>query len=279
MAAETPTGKIRLIVNGDDFGISSAANRAIVKAHKEGILTTTSLMVAGNAAGHALSLAKRNPSLGVGLHLTLAAGKSTLKPTEIPGIVNQRFEFDPSPVRAGLRYFFIGDLRPRLRQEINAQFAEFRLAELPLDHVNGHLHFHLHPTVFGLIKRHWTQWGINAVRLTNDPLWTNLKLARGRYVYRLSHALIFGILSRRARTALARRSIKHADATFGLLQNDHLDEQYLISLLQSLAPGTYEVFCHPDESDHAHETAALTSPKVREIVQDRGIELIRYQDL
>lgn len=279
MAPKDKPGAIRLIVNGDDFGISSGANRSIIKAHQEGILTTTSLMVTGNAASQAIRLAHRHPSLGVGLHLTLAAGKSQLKPTEIPGIINQRFEFDPSPTRAGLRYFFKPALRAHLRQEINAQFVEFKVTNLPLDHLNGHLHFHLHPTVFELLKRHWSQWGFRAMRLTRDPLGHNLRLASGKYLYRISHALIFNQLSRRAAPALRRRDIKFTDYTYGLLQNDRFDEAYLLRLLESLGPGSYEVFCHPDESTHAHETAALISPKVREVVQRRGIQLIRYQDL
>lgn len=279
MAGEPGAGAIRLIINGDDFGRSSGANRAIVRAHDEGVLTTASLMVNGNTAGQAVEMARARPRLGVGLHLTLACGRSSLKPTEIPGLINDRFEFDSSPIRAGMRYFLFGRLRHLLRHEISAQFGEFRVSGLPLDHVNGHLHFHLHPTVLGILKRHWERWGITAMRLTRDPLRVNLRLARGRYLYRLSHAFIFNRLSKRAEESLQRRKIKYTDFTYGLLQNDELDESYLTGLLDSLTPGVYEIFCHPDESDHAHELEALVSPKVRNIIQRRGIQLIRYRDL
>jgi chitin disaccharide deacetylase len=271
--------RIRLIINADDFGSSHGANRAIIKAHREGILTSASLMVNGDAANNAVTLARENPTLAVGLHLTMVRGKSTLKPSEIIGVVNQRFEFDESPVRAGFRYFFNRDLDHFLKQEVDAQFREFRMAGLQLDHLNGHLHFHLHPTIFNHIKRHYRTWGISAMRLTREPLLINLRLAFGRYFYRLSHAFIFDQLSANAAPSLERRDIKHADYTFGLLQDGRLTEKYLLRLIDNLWPGTFEIFCHPDEEEHAHELAALTSPRVKELIRRRGIELIRYSDL
>src|SRR5690349_10998590 len=98
-ALETPsmskvgTASRRLIVNADDFGASRSINEAVIRAHREGILTTASLMVNEPACGEAVELAKQNPRLGVGLHLTLLMGHSALPPREIPGLVNERGEF------------------------------------------------------------------------------------------------------------------------------------------------------------------------------------------
>lgn len=271
--------RIRLIVNADDFGISHSANRAIIKAHQEGILTTTSLMVNGNAASDAVRKAYENPDLGVGLHITLVKGRSTLKPSEIIGVVNQRFEFEENPFRAGVRYFFARSLKPYLRQEVNAQFAEFRITKLPLDHVNGHLHFHLHPTIFSILKRDYRDWNIRAMRLTRDPLLTNLRLSFGNYFYKFSHALFFNRLCASAGPALKRRGIKHTDQVFGLLEDGRITEDYLLKVIDNLFPGDFEIYAHPDEDQHAHELAALCSPKVKQRIQERGIELIRYADL
>ncbi len=276
MATDAP---IRLVVTGDDFGISRGANEAILRAHKEGILTSASLMINGNAARDAIRIAKENPSLGVGLHITLVQGRSSLKPSETLGLVDQRFQFDDNPVRAGLRYFFNRSLRQYLRQEINAQVAEFRVTGIPMDHINGHLHFHLHPTIFGLLKRHANDWGIRAMRVTEDPLMLNLRIAGGRYFYRCSRALIFGRLAGRTRTSLARRRIVQSDRVFGLLQDGRITEKYLLRLLSELWPGTYELYAHPDNDDHAHETEALCSPRVRELIEQRKIQLVRYADL
>ena len=58
-----------------------------------------------------------------------------------------------------------------------------------------------------------------------------------------------------------------------------MNEAYLLRLLENLFPGTFEIYFHPDEEEHAHELEALISPKVAEMIRQRGIELIRYQDL
>src|ERR1700731_4623147 len=100
-----------LIVNGDDFGASREANARIVRCHREGILTSTSLMVAEPAREEAAALAQECPALDVGLHLVFVQGKSVLPPTELGSLVNSRAVFSGSPVKAGLRYFFNRGLR------------------------------------------------------------------------------------------------------------------------------------------------------------------------
>src|SRR6059036_1537886 len=94
----------RLIVNADDFGRSHSINQAVVRAHREGILTTASLMVNGEAFEEAVHLARQNPKLGVGLHLTLICGTSALPHAEIPGLVDADQNFTNRPLAAGLRY-------------------------------------------------------------------------------------------------------------------------------------------------------------------------------
>jgi hopanoid biosynthesis associated protein HpnK len=269
----------RLIVNADDFGLSSPVNEAVIRAHREGILTSASLMVNEPAAEEALALARQHPRLGVGLHLTLLHGHSALEAHQIPGLVNARREFSAQPARAGWRYFFQRDLRQPLRAEIHAQFARFRATGLPLDHVNGHLHLHLHPTVFAILMADAPQLGLGPVRLTRDPLWLNLRLASGGLGYRLTHALIFGALARRARPALDRRGLRHTRAVFGLLQNGRVDAAYLSRLLPRLPPGDSELYSHPSLGQSRTEFEALISPRVRQQVEQLGIKLIRYQDL
>jgi chitin disaccharide deacetylase len=274
-----PDGRIRLIVTGDDFGRSRSANMAIIRAHREGILTSASLMVNESYADEAVALYRQNPELGIGLHVTLVDGRSTLKPSEIIGVVDHKFRFESSRVQAGLRYFLQGQNRMYLRQEIDAQVRRYRVMGIPLEHLDGHHNFHLHPTVFSLIKRHSHAWDIPAVRLTRDPLLTNLRLASGRYLYRLVHAIIISKLASRAEASLKRRGIRYTDAVFGLLQSGRITEDYLLRLIDNLHPGTFELYTHPDGENHAHETRALCSPKVRARIEERGIRLIRYRDL
>jgi hopanoid biosynthesis associated protein HpnK len=274
-----PPSLRRLIVNADDFGRSPSINEAVMRAHREGILTSASLMVNEPACAGAVALARENPMLGVGLHLTLACGKSALPSEKIPGLVNERGEFSGRPVAVGMRYFFNHDLRDQLRSEIHAQFAKFRATGLPLDHVDGHLHLHLHPTVFRILMEDAAALGIRHLRLTREPFWMDVPLAQGNRLCRAKDAAIFFLLSWRAQSALRRREIQHPQRVFGLLQNARVSESYLLKLLAILPPGDSELYSHPSLDESRHEFDALISPRVRARVEQLGIKLVRYQDL
>jgi hopanoid biosynthesis associated protein HpnK len=279
MVPSNPHPLRRLIVNADDFGRSSAINDAVVRAHREGILTSASLMVNEPACNEAVALARENPKLGVGLHLTLACGKSALPPEKIPGLVNRPGEFGNQPVAVGMRYFFNRGLQAQLRDEIHAQFETFRATGLPLDHVNGHLHLHLHPAIFHILMEDAASLGIRHLRLTREPFWMDMPLAEGNRLHRSKDAAIFFFLSWRAQSALRRAKIRHTQRVFGLLQTTRVSESYLLKLLAILPPGDSELYSHPSLEESRHELDALISPRVREQVEKRGIQLVRYQDL
>ncbi len=269
----------RLIVNADDFGRSRSINQAVIDAHRRGILTTASLMVNGEAAGEAVELARQNPRLGVGLHLTLCCGTSALPAGRIPALVDSAGAFRESPVAAGMVYFFSPAARRQLALEIAAQFDRFEQTGLALDHVNGHLHFHLHPAVFALLQPELTRRKARAIRLTRDPLEVDWPLGSGRWFYRLSHALIFQSLSARAQPFVDRSRIAHTRFVFGLLENALVREDYILKLLAQLPEGDSELYSHPSLHEFKEEYDALVSPRVLEAIRAGGIELIRYQDL
>jgi hopanoid biosynthesis associated protein HpnK len=272
-------GTRRLIANADDFGRSSSINQAVVRAHREGILTTASLMVNEPAAAEAVELARQNPALGVGLHLTLVCGKSALSRKHIPGLADERGRFSQDPARTGFRYFFMPSLQPQLEWEIARQFEKFKETGLPLDHVNGHLNIHLHPVIFRLLMKRSQEWGIRHFRLTRDPFRLNMSLAGGSWIYRLSHALSFHSLSAFARSSLSARGIRHTGAVFGLLQNSRVDSAYLEKLLARLPSGDSELYSHPSLDDARHEFEAMASPRIKALTEELGIQRIRYRDL
>ena len=269
----------RLIVNADDFGRSHSINQAVIRAHREGILTSASLMVNEPASEEAVALAKENPKLAVGLHLTLLCGHPALAREKIPGLVNETGEFSDKPVATGFRYFVRYRLREQLRAEIHAQFEKFRATGLPLDHVNGHLHLHLHPTIFRMLMEDSEKLGIQRLRWTRDRFWLNMRLSSGRWPYRITSNVIFHCLSARARRALEQRGIRHADAVFGLMQDARVDEEFILKLVPQLPEGDSELYSHPSLDKFKHEFDALISPRVKALVAAQGIQLIRYQDL
>jgi len=269
----------RLIVNADDFGRSHAINQAVIRAHREGILTTASLMVNEAAADEAVDLARQNPGLGVGLHLSVACGRSALPPSAVPQLVNCHSLFSNNPAAAGFRYFFSAACRAQLRDEIAAQFEKFRASGLNLDHVNGHLNMHLHPSVLKILCDNAARSEVRALRLTRDPFLLNARLASGHWIYRLGHAVIFGLLSARARPVLARRNIRHTGAVFGLLQSGRVDDGYVRKLLPLLPLGDSELYSHPSLDQFKNEFDALVNPSTQALVRQLDIQLIRYQDL
>jgi chitin disaccharide deacetylase len=269
----------RLIVNADDFGRSESINEAVIRAHRDGILTSASLMVNETAADQAVRLARQNPNLGVGLHLALVCGRAALPPDEIPNLATHGGQFSENAVGAGMKYFFSSKCRMQLREEIGAQFERFHATGLPMDHVNGHLNMHLHPVIFGILMENAEQWGIRAMRLTCDRFFLNARIASGQWAYRASHAIIYRMLSAWARPRLAGKVIRHTSVVFGLLQNSRVDRAYVEKLMPCLPPGDSELYSHPSLDHYRNEFDALVDPAIRRLLQQNGVRLIRYQDL
>ena len=269
----------RLIVTADDFGASRSINQAVFEAHHKGVLTCASLMVNGEAFDEAVEIARICPNLAVGLHLTLCCGRATLGAREVPGLLNDNGTFRRSVLAAGLAYFFSRQLEKQLSKEIAAQFDKFAATRLYMDHVNGHLHFHLHPTILSLVLSEMKRRGAGKMRLTHNPISVEPKISTDRTLYRWSHWLIFKILSRRAKVILCKEGIAHTRNVFGLLQDSRITEDYLLKLIPQLPPGDSELYAHPSLDKFRHEYLALVSPRVKSAIQNGGIELIRYQDL
>lgn len=278
-----------LIVNADDFGLSSGANRAIITAWREGILTSASLMVNGAAFAEAVSLARDNPGLQVGLHLTLVQGKATAPYDGFPSITDRSGEFSNDPVMAGMRYFFLKSLRRQLKAEIEGQIVKFTETGLPLSHIDGHLNIHMHPTVFDILLPLMPKYGIGTFRLSRERLLVDLSLAPRRYAGKAADAFIFGRLAARCRSELGRRGIGYTAEVKGLLNSGRMTEDYLLGALDRLGDGATEIYfhpgCHPDEElrkwmpdyRHEEELAALTSPRVKEKLKSLGIVLRNYR--
>ncbi len=158
-----------LIVTADDFGLSPQVNAAVEQAHRDGILTAASLMVAAPAAAEAVAIARRNPGLRVGLHLALVEARPALPHSEVPDLVGSDGWFRRDTARFGAEIFFSPRMKGQLAREIAAQFDAYAATGLPLDHVDAHQHFHLHPTVAGLMIRIGRRHGMRSVRIPAEP--------------------------------------------------------------------------------------------------------------
>jgi hopanoid biosynthesis associated protein HpnK len=244
-------------------------NAGVELAHTDGILTAASLMVAGPAAEDAVARARRLPSLRVGLHLVLVDGMPVLPPERIPDLVDGDGRLRNDLARAGLEIFLRPRARAQVAAEIEAQFAAYRATGLPLDHVNAHHHFHLHPTVCSQMLRIGRRYGMSAVRVPREPARLIARIDRGARPSRLTRLWVTRLASRLRRSGLAA-----PDRVFGLAWSGAMTEKRIAGVLQELPDGLTEIYCHPATSDrfagaapgyrYADELAALTAPAVKE---------------
>jgi chitin disaccharide deacetylase len=273
----------RLVVCADDFGRDIAVNEAVEKAHRDGVLTVASLMVGAPATADAVARAKRLPGLGVGLHLVLADGIPLLPAEDVPSLVGADGAFDPNMVRAGFRFYFSPAARRQLAAEIRAQFEAFRATGLRLDHVNGHKHIQLHPTVARLVVEIGREYGLRAARLPFEPVAPLRRAAPAEKPAAPAWSPVVTALRRR----LDRAKVVHNDQVFGIVWTGAMTENRLLALLPHLPDGVSEIYCHPacgaaslvPGYRHAEELSALVSPTVRQRIAELGVSLVRYRDL
>ncbi|HLG15629.1 MAG TPA: hopanoid biosynthesis-associated protein HpnK [Blastocatellia bacterium] len=280
----------RLIVNADDFGISEEVNQAIVRAHKEGVLTSCSLMVTGAAFDHAVNLAKENPGLAVGIHLVTVMGRSALPKPEIPSLVDDGGNFSNHPVAAGLKYYFSKRARRDLRKELAAQFDRFKSTGLRLSHVDGHLHLHVHPVIFRAAVELAEAYGARRMRVPVEERRLALGFDRSGRFGKTMLSIVFGRLAAYMKKKLRARGFVFAERVYGNLQSGRMNEDYFLYALERLSAETNEIYFHPalypdgrrlnsDERQCMVEFEALTSRRVRERIAALGIRLTNYFDL
>lgn len=247
----------RLIVNADDFGRSEGINHGIVEAHRSGIVTSATLMVAYPKAAEAARLALGCPRLGVGLHLALTGGTPVLPPARVPSLVDGQGRLPRKP--EGLFAAAPADVMAEAR----AQLGRFEdLVGRPPTHVDSHHHAHRLPVVLEALAE--------------------LAGAAGLPVRRASPAVA---------ERLARARIPTSDFFDESFYGDGATLDGLLAVLDGLADGVTELMCHPARPDEElaaasgyarereRELAVLTSEPARRAIEERGVALIRFSDL
>jgi predicted glycoside hydrolase/deacetylase ChbG (UPF0249 family) len=143
---------VQLIVNADDFGLSSGVNRGVIDCHQAGSVTSTTLMVTMPAVEEAVELAKAHPSLGVGLHFNLTLGDPLSPLNDVPSLVNRQGQFYRRPMAE--KRAMVGLFKPaEVAQELLAQFNCFMAFGLTPTHIDSHQHIHVFPIVFDVLAK------------------------------------------------------------------------------------------------------------------------------
>ena len=284
-------GLKKLIVTADDLGLTRRINEAIAKAHREGIVTTASLMVNGGAFESAIETLRANPGLDAGLHLNLTEGRPASAPELIPTLANSPgfLYHHPFELMAAL---LRGKVRAAdLEREIRAQLQKAVDAGAQISHVDGHKHVHVVPKVFRIVCRVAPDYGVGAIRSTVErvPRWRSVSTQIAKQYFfgkALSGAFVL------AQSGNGRRSLKTPRRLYGITQTGFLDLQTFADILSRMENGISEVMCHPGYVDddlrrtptrlhfqRERELELLTSHEVQDLLERAGVGLATYRDL
>lgn len=266
----------QLVVNADDFGFTRDVNAGIVRAHREGILTATTLMANGDAFADAVRLAEENPMLDIGCHLQMVQGESIAEPGRaLPPTVGQL-----------ILQLSLG--RWDVRAELRAQVEKILAAGIAPSHLDTHKHTHLLGPVLDAVASLSQEYRIPWVRRPFDlPISSRFDSAQ-------LQATVWAMRTRAGRFGeiLGRHGARSTDHFSGFVLTGRFEARDLLDLFPKLPAGSTEFMCHPGElgaelasaptrlkRERVRELEALTDPRVRETLVREGIQLCRYVDL
>lgn len=288
----------RLIVNADDFGWSEAVNEGILRAHLDGIVTSTTLMANLPCAAAALARARREaPQLAVGLHLNLTLGTPLRGSDRMGSIVDKEGNFRSSLGALFRRAFLKRDVRAAIAEELEAQVAWANDHGLKPSHLDSHKHVHQHPVilqkVIAIARRH----GIGAIRTTLEtavPGMDRFLPAEWGTRHRIAQSMRAqqGLLGGRfARVMVRRTGLFSTDWFFGIRATGGVSSELIKHLLQRAPNGTGELMVHvglPDDNSiyptrlthsRSRELEAVTDNDVKAKVVDLAWQLITFKEL
>ena len=276
----------RLIVHADDFGLSERVNEGIVDVHRDGVLTSTSVIASGPAFEHAIALSRATPTLDIGVHLTLVEEEPVAAANVIPTLLdsNGRFYCDAGTF---MKRYLLGAISiDEIGRELDAQIGKVIAHGVKVTHVDGHQHLHMVPGIRRIVGGLARKYAIPSIRYPKETLQLYMLHERESLV-RVPQLLVLNTFCTFARTADAKRP----DHFCGFFYGGRLTKDNLMRTLRHLpSSGTSELMCHPGLSDpdsrYAHwgyhwkdEHDALIDPEVKDYLNGNGIRLISYADL
>ena len=280
----------RLIINADDFGLTSGVNRAIIEAHERGIVTSATLMAKGAKFQEAVEMASRTPQLSVGCHVLLVDASPVLETHQISTLVTSNS--GAPKFRDSILNFAALALAGRLEEsqieaEITAQIRKLQMAGIHVSHLDSHKHTHMFPIVFRPMLRAAQHCGIRAVR---NPFESLLFAGTKNWKRRFQLGLLRSLRGR-FRSVLDESGILTPDGCVGIVATGGLTLNTFRQLIENIPEGTWEFVTHPGYNDaeldsvktrlrHSREKelAILTSLEVKELLQHERVECISYRE-
>ena len=234
----------QLIVNADDFGLHPLINAGIIKGHQEGFITSTSLMSSAPCWQEAVRLAKENPRLGIGVHLTLVGGVPSVLPKEkVSSLLDDDGLFLPDYVAFAKRYYGGAVKRSELEAELRAQLERALSCGVNITHIDSHQHTHVLPGINSLVLKLSNEYNIIRVRIPKEGyLFTGgFQTGVGRLIGRSGLSFCADMAALRADSL----GLRHPQHFYGMLAGGHLTAQLIANILRQLPEGVSEIMTHP----------------------------------
>ena len=234
----------QLIVNADDFGLHPLINAGIIKGHQEGFITSTSLMPSAPCWQEAVRLAKENPRLGIGVHLTLVGGVPSVLPKEkVSSLLDDDGLFLPDYVAFAKRYYGGAVKRSELEAELRAQLERALESGVNITHIDSHQHTHVLPGINSLVLKLSNEYNIIRVRMPKEGyLFTGgFQTSVGRLIGRSGLSFCADMAALRADSL----GLRHPQHFYGMLAGGHLNAQLIANILRQLPEGVSEIMTHP----------------------------------
>ena len=281
----------RLIINADDFGLTSGVNRAVAELHQAGLLTSATLMARAQATADAIEISLATPSLGVGCHVVLLDGEPVLSPqSEIPNLadpITGRFRPSLIPFLGAVHRYWprmaASPMNKEIEGEAAAQISLLQNRGIRLTHIDTHKHVHMFPAVLRPVLRAARAAGIRTVRNPFEPAWS-LHATQGAPRLRRVQVSLLRRLQSSFHRIVAEEGFTTTAGAIGVLATGSLDAATVASLLRQLPSGTWELVTHPgyNDADLAHVHTRLRASRdterlaLEQLRQFPEIELVSF---
>ncbi len=233
----------QLIVNADDFGLHEQINKGIIKGFQDGFITSASLMWSAPAYKNAVTSARENPGLGIGIHLTLVGSLAPALPkSEVKTLLDGDGVLLPD-YRVFAKRFYSGKIRKdEVEAELRAQIERALASGLNITHLDSHQHLHVFPGILDIVIRLCLKYKIKAVRVPKeDYFFRGGFSAKKRFVARGG----LSFFAARAADRLKDAGILFPDHFFGMLAGGNLNEKLVKNIILAMPDGTSEIMTHP----------------------------------